>query len=508
MAPLWKTPGVYIDENGAFPSSVVEVATAVPAFVGYTEKARDEEVSLLHRPRRITSMAEFREHFGSAPGATYALATEAAADPDAPVPRGSAEPVVRTRENGTETPYFLARTSPRFYLYHSVLLFYENGGGRCWVVSVGDYGRAPEADELSAGIAALKKEEEPTIVVVPDAVLLEVDACVSVQRDALRHCGAETKSRVAILDIHRGYRALDDTNVGEAGNAVDVFRGKIGDSYLDFGAAYYPWIETTIVKESELGLQNLSDPGRLATLLESEGRMPEALRAQLEAGSLDPAEAHDLNQALVAGSPIFREILRGIQEDLNLLPPSGAIAGVYARVDAARGVWKAPANVSLSSVVEPAVTISDEDQADLNVTPRGKSVNALRSFVGEGTLVWGARTLDGDSPEWRYVSVRRTMIMLEQSIEAATRAYVFEPNDADTWNTIEGMIRDFLTRIWRRGGLAGATPDEAFSVRVGLGETMTPEEIVEGILRVTVLVAVMRPAEFMEITFEQQMQES
>ncbi|NIP57492.1 MAG: phage tail sheath family protein, partial [Gemmatimonadetes bacterium] len=79
MAPLWKTPGVYIDENGAFPSSVVEVATAVPAFVGYTEKARDEEVSLLHRPRRITSMAEFREHFGSAPGATYALATEAAA---------------------------------------------------------------------------------------------------------------------------------------------------------------------------------------------------------------------------------------------------------------------------------------------------------------------------------------------------------------------------------------------------------------------------------------------
>lgn len=98
--------------------------------------------------------------------------------------------------------------------------------------------------------------------------------------------------------------------------------------------------------------------------------------------------------------------------------------------------------------------------------------------------------------------------MLERSIELATKAYVFEDNDADTWGTIKSMIRDFLTRIWRRGGLAGATPDEAFGVRVGLGETMTAEEIVEGVLRVTVHVAVMRPAEFMAITVEQRMQES
>ena len=94
-------------------------------------------------------------------------------------------------------------------------------------------------------------------------------------------------------------------------------------------------------------------------------------------------------------------------------------------VDNSRGVWKAPANVSLNGVVSPAVNISHDDQEDLNVTTQGKSINAIRSFIGEGVLVWGARTLDGNSLDWRYINVRRTMIMLEQSIKLATKAYVF-----------------------------------------------------------------------------------
>jgi phage tail sheath protein FI len=100
------------------------------------------------------------------------------------------------------------------------------------------------------------------------------------------------------------------------------------------------------------------------------------------------------------------------------------------------------------------------------------------------------------------------MIMLEESIKLAAKAYVFEPNTANTWVTMRSMINNFLTGIWKRGGLAGASPDEAFSVHVGLGETMTPEDILEGILRITVLVAITRPAEFIEITFQQQMQKS
>jgi hypothetical protein len=128
--------------------------------------------------------------------------------------------------------------------------------------------------------------------------------------------------------------------------------------------------------------------------------------------------------------------------------------------------------------------------------------------MGEGVLVWGARTLDGNSPDWRYVNVRRTMIMLEQSIRLATKAYVFENNVSITWVAIKSMICNFLTSIWKRGGLVGASPEEAFAVFCGLGETMTSEDIFEDILRVTALVAITRPAEFIEITFQQQMQKS
>jgi phage tail sheath protein FI len=215
-----------------------------------------------------------------------------------------------------------------------------------------------------------------------------------------------------------------------------------------------------------------------------------------------------LNKSLIASSPIYNDILLDIKNQCNLLPPSGAIAGILTMVDNSLGVWKAPANVSLNSVVSPAVNISHDDQEDLNVTTQGKSINAIRPFIGEGVLVWGARTLDGNSLDWRYLSVRRTMIMLEESIKLATKAYVFDSNNANTWVTIKSMINNFLTGIWKRGGLAGTSPEDAFSVHVGLGETMTSVDINNGILRVSVLVAITKPAEFIEITFQQQMQKS
>ena len=197
-----------------------------------------------------------------------------------------------------------------------------------------------------------------------------------------------------------------------------------------------------------------------------------------------------------------------MRKRLNLLPPSAAMAGIFTMVDNTRGVWKAPVNVSLNGVINACVPISHAQQGDLNVTPQGKSINAIRDFVGEGVLVWGARTLDGNSLDYRYINVRRTLTMLEQSIRLAAKALVFEPNTADTWVTIKSMIVNFLTSIWKRGGLAGATPEDAFSVSVGLGETMTQQDILDGILRVTALVTISRPAEFIEITFEQKMQTS
>ena len=223
---------------------------------------------------------------------------------------------------------------------------------------------------------------------------------------------------------------------------------------------------------------------------------------------MDEVSADTLHRVLMQISPVYGALLKEAKRILNLLPPSAAMAGIYTMVDNTRGVWKAPANVSINSVISPAVNITHDDQEDLNVPLSGKAINAIRLFVGEGVKVWGARTLDGNSLDWRYINVRRTMIMLEQSVQNATRAYVFDPNVASTWINIKSMIQNFLNGIWKRGGLAGAAPEDAFSVHVGLGDTMTPEDILEGILRVTVLVAIVRPAEFIEITFQQQMQKS
>jgi hypothetical protein len=116
--------------------------------------------------------------------------------------------------------------------------------------------------------------------------------------------------------------------------------------------------------------------------------------------------------------------------------------------------------------------------------------------------------LDGNSQDWRYVNVRRTLIFIEQSIKFAAKAYVYEPNDANTWVLIRSMISSFLNDLWKAGGLVGTTPDQAFSVEVGLGSTMTPNDVLDGVMRINVKVAISRPAEFIVITFQQKMQEA
>lgn len=497
-----KTPGVYIVEKSAFPNSVVEVATAVPAFIGYTEKADNKGKSLSNQPWRITSMAEFQNYFGSGPDAQFSLA-DAAAGTTPSLSVGGKD-------------YLLSQTKGKYLLYYSMMLFFQNGGGPCYIVSVGNYGDDVDPDKLKAGVDLLVKEQEPTMVVIPDAVLLKQADCISVEQHMLNHCGNVMKNRVAILDISDGYRSRQDP----AGDPVATFRDSLGINFLDFGMAYYPWLNTTITQAKDLAYWNMDSAGQtlLQGLLKIElniDAQPDSKKQQLQSivdgianADATPQDKAMLNKSLISLSPIYNMILTEMASALNLLPPAAAMAGVYTMVDNNRGVWKAPANVSLNAVTSPTVNITHADQEDLNVTPQGKSINAIRPFVGEGTLVWGARTLDGNSLDWRYINVRRTMIMLEESIRLASKAYVFEPNVANTWVTIKSMIRNFLTGVWKKGGLAGAVPDDAFAVFCGLGETMTPEDILEGVLRVTVLVAISRPAEFIEITFQQQMQKS
>jgi phage tail sheath protein FI len=184
------------------------------------------------------------------------------------------------------------------------------------------------------------------------------------------------------------------------------------------------------------------------------------------------------------------------------------MAGVYTMVDSSINVAKAPANLSLGSVISPSVQITSDNQEELNLPLNGKAINAIRTFQGKGVLVWGARTLDGNSQDWRYISVRRTMTFLEQSIKAAAEGFVFEPNNATTWSTLKATVTNFLANQWQSGILAGQSPDDAFSVEIGLGTTMTPNDILDGLMKMTIKVAIVRPAEFIVITFEQQQQKS
>src|SRR4051794_32305581 len=191
------------------------------------------------------------------------------------------------------------------------------------------------------------------------------------------------------------------------------------------------------------------------------------------------------------------QIKKKIDELGMTLPPSSAIAGVYASTDNARGVWKSPANVSLNYVTATTATITDNDQEDMNIDVNGgKSVNAIRPFIGKGIMVWGARTLDGNSNEWRYISVRRFFNMVEESVKKSTYWAVFEPNDQNTWTQVRSMIENYLILKWRDGALAGAKPDDSYFVRVGLGQTMTPIDVLEGRMIIEIGLAAVRPAEF------------
>ncbi len=542
MAQALMTPGVYIEEKNAFPGSVVEVATAVPAFIGYTEKAERSGKSLSNQAIRITSFKEYVELFGEGFNPIFTLnpvGGQAAATP--PTEEEEEQPAATTEKPEHTIKLDQERaieyvTDNHLYLFPCIKLFFSNGGGACYIVSVGTYedeaSKKIEMTELVSGIDPLLKVQEPTMIVIPDAVGLSTPQdCYDVYKKVLAHC-KHTQSRVAVMDIFKGYQ--ERIQSPPEGDIINIFREKIGSEFLNYGAVYYPWLDTNIVQESEVDFRNLDASVDLKTILTEKEALnlidnfpkdddafkaalakdkPEIADDTAKIDELLPAykktQERNFHLGLVATSPKYKDLLKQIREVMNLLPPAAAMAGIYTSVDTNRGVWKAPANVSLNNVIKPSANITHDEQKNLNVDAiSGKSVNAIRTFPGIGTLVWGGRTLDGNSLDWRYINVRRTMIMLEQSIKLALRAYVFEPNDANTWVTVKSMVVNFLTEKWKQGALAGASPEDAFEVQIGLGSTMTSLDILEGRMLMTVKLAIVRPAEFIVVTFEQQMQKS
>ncbi|NET44167.1 MAG: phage tail sheath family protein [Okeania sp. SIO2B3] len=190
-----------------------------------------------------------------------------------------------------------------------------------------------------------------------------------------------------------------------------------------------------------------------------------------------------------------------------ILPPSPSVAGVYAKVDRNRGVWKTPANVGLVSVVVPTIKIGDREQELLNLASADKSVNVIRYFANREILVWGGKTLAGVSSEWCHVSVRRLSIYVEKSLKRLTEFAVFEPNLSRTWLKVKSIAESFLEGLWRQGALSGVTWRKSFFVNVGLGTTMTKEDVLEGRINVEIGIAVIRPLEFIILKFSHKLQQ-
>lgn len=519
------TPGVYVKENNAFSSSVVAAPTAIPAFIGYTAKAERGHESLKGTALRVDSFKEFINYFGKGPKISFSI------------------------KAGDKTDYSLKlNPESQYHLYNSLRLYYANGGGACYIMSLGNYSTKPKLSEMQAALELLIAEQEPSIIAVPDAIGLETDECFELYRDILNHCGKETRDRFAIFDIPNG----DQARSYDKNDVISSFRDGVGHNNLAYGAAYYPYLNTTIVSSSELSYKNISNKDELVKLLTREaelkylgaiqtpakaaakpaaakGAKPAAakpaakapakkvdaraqqkfneVKAEIEKITSGDVSSAVLDQNLKAISGLYNAILREIKEKANVMPTVGAIAGIYANVDNNVGVHKAPANIGLNSVISPTVNITGPVQEDLNLPVNGKAVNAIRSFLGKGILVWGARTLDGNSQDWKYINVRRTLLMIEQSVKAAVENYIFEPNTPQTWMRVRIAIENFLTSMWKKGALMGISPAEAFEVAIGLGDTMTPEDVLDGVMRISVFLSVSRPAEFIEITFEQRMLE-
>ena len=206
-------------------------------------------------------------------------------------------------------------------------------------------------------------------------------------------------------------------------------------------------------------------------------------------------------QSLLAEHPFLKTVSETVALEMKQLPPSGAVAGKIAETDRAIGVWKAPANVPVLATLGPIVAIDDQGQESLNVHPTGKSINAIRTFRGRGTRIWGARTLAGNDLEWRYLPVRRYFNFVETLVRQISEPFVFEPNNAGSWTEIRFLIDNLLLAHWRKGALYGAAPAEAYYVKVGLGETMTELDILEGRMIVEIGLAVARPAEFIVLRY-------
>ena len=492
--PTYLSPGVYVEELESAVRPIEGVGTAVAAFVGFASDGP------FHTPTLVTNWTQFVTAFG--------------------------EPVEGC------------------YLAHAVYGFFLNGGGQAYVVRIGgaageDRQQTPRAELRAAGdpaavayrATALQQDsqageitievtsapegspEDSFRVAVSGAGRQEVFEPVTARRGRTNVI-AQVNATSTLIRLAEGTAQLTDRRPANATVTLPAPAAKqvalrpddyVGDtaSRTGFGgltaledvtmvcapdlmAAYQAGrLDRDGVKAVQAGMIAHCElmGNRLAIIDPPPGLGPQQVRdwRQNEAG-------YDSKFAALYWPWV--KVFDPVSGSAQLIPPSGHVAGVWARSDAARGVHKAPANEVLRGTIGIATAITRGEHDLLN--PVG--VNCIRSFPGRGNRIWGARTLSSD-PAWRYVNVRRLYNYVESSLMNGTQWVVFEPNDKDLWERLIRTIRSFLYRVWLDGALFGDTVDQAFYVKCD--DETNPSEVIEaGQLVCEIGLAVVKPAEF------------
>lgn len=452
MSVTTTSPGVYVEEEAVRAMAIGSAATAVPVFIGkFSLKDGAAGASGTSGCIRIDNFPEFTARFDA--GISVKIESVVTQPPDPQQMKDYDYTYTLARASGTGT--------------FAIRQYFANGGGRCYVLPLA----TGDAKELAALPGLIERENEITLL-----VCAETDESLAEGNASSSDKAAIYAALNALLLNKIGYFLIADSTDGQTKPAT----------LADKTAVYYPPLITPYTDarpaSSEIavtGYADASGSGGVATLADLEKVNPD-LFAKIVA-DIDKQYGGD-------PSPV-------------VLPPSAAVAGAYCRVDASRGVWKAPANVVLNDVRGVSETVTDAEQGTMN----DAGINAVRAFTGRGVVVWGARTLvPASTPGWLYVPVRRLFGAVERDISEAMRFAVFEGNNEPTWETVRAAIDSYLYRLWKRGALVGAAPAQAYFVQVGKGTTMSEEDIKLGRMIVQIGMAPVRPAEFIILQFTQQ----
>lgn len=485
MAVSVTFPGVYITEDASLALSISGRSTAVPVFVGVFAPRNGVPVG---ECVRIENWMDFVSKFY-----TQTLLVRFAADEVDPVQGTKSKKkksAVINDQSGT-----LAAASEHIIMEAGLALgsfslrhYFENGGGTCYVLSM-------VGEELEFGVDTLA----PAIAAIPEITLLVYCEYLKADRDLMVY-----QALNLLLINNQGYFMLADSPDGKTLSGLESIHA----------AAYYPAFETQykgqpIYKDGDVDLSTtevyLKDYEGYATL--------SALKAVVDGDNPPEGEVATYDNLLIE-----------VEKVLNSTSPiylraSPAMAGLYATTDRTRGVWKAPANIAVAgvkSLVEISGTATSATPVFMTPSKlsdvHGAGVNAIRSFSGKGVMVWGARTLkgtaDNSDPNWIYVPVRRLFNSVERDVKAALGKAMFEPNHSGTWETVRAAIDNYLYALWQEGALQGKKPEEAYFVQVGLGVTMTRQDIDEGKLIVEIGLAAVRPVEFVILRFTQNIEQA